>query len=137
MIYMHQNPEQLDTQRQWVENAKSIWPQNFIGLYAHDELGGRTLDKSEYRVFIEAADNYTDAADMYVNQLKEILRHIREDPINSGNLTLVTSDYALYWFDYKAGYDVVFAEFGWNYSRQLNVALDRGQPRSRTRIGAS
>jgi hypothetical protein len=126
MIYMHQNPEQLDTQRQWVENAKSIWPQNFIGLYAHDEPGGRTLDKSEYRVFIEAADNYTDAADMYVKQLKEILRHTREYPINSGNLTLFTSDYAFYWFDYKAGYDVVFAEFGWNYSRQLNVALDRG-----------
>ncbi len=39
---------------------------------------------------------------------------------------LFTLDYALYWFDYKAGYDVVFAEFGWNYSRQLNVALDRG-----------
>ncbi|MCK5628813.1 hypothetical protein KAI12_05035, partial [Candidatus Bathyarchaeota archaeon] len=28
--------------------------------------------------------------------------------------------------DYKAGYDVVLAEFGWNYSRQLNVALCRG-----------
>lgn len=126
MIYMHQNREQLDTQRQWVENAKSIWPQNFIGLYAHDEPGGRTLDKSEYRVFIEVADNYTDASDMYVNKWKEILRHIREDPINSGNLTLFTSDYALYWYDYKAGYDVVFAEFGWNYSRQLNIALDRG-----------
>ena len=107
MIYMHQHSEHLDTQRQWVENAKSIWPQNFIGLYAYDEVGGRTLDKSEYRIFIDAADNYMDAADMYVNQLREILRHIREDPINSGNLTLFTSDYALYWFDYKAGYDVV------------------------------
>jgi hypothetical protein len=32
----------------------------------------------------------------------------------------------LYWFDYKAGYDTIFAEFGWNYSRQLNVALCRG-----------
>jgi hypothetical protein len=41
-------------------------------------------------------------------------------------LTLFTSDYALYWFDYKGGYDVVFAEFGWNYSRQLNIALCRG-----------
>jgi len=39
---------------------------------------------------------------------------------------LFTADYALYWFDYKAGYDVVLAEFGWNYSRQLNVALCRG-----------
>ena len=40
--------------------------------------------------------------------------------------SLFTSDYALYWFDYKAGYDTLFAQFGWNYSRQLNVALCRG-----------
>ena len=126
MIYFHQDLTQLDTQRQWIENAKIKWPQNFIGLYAYDEPGGRQLDIDEYRVFTEPADNMTDAADKYVTQLKEILRHTREYPINSGNLTLFTSDYALYWFDYKAGYDVVFAEFGWNYSRQLNVALDRG-----------
>jgi hypothetical protein len=42
------------------------------------------------------------------------------------DLPLFTSDYALYWFDYKATYDVVFAEFGWNYSRTINVALCRG-----------
>jgi hypothetical protein len=42
------------------------------------------------------------------------------------NFPLFTSDYALYWFDYKGGYEVVFAEFGWNYSRHLNVALSRG-----------
>jgi hypothetical protein len=39
---------------------------------------------------------------------------------------LFTSDYALYWFDYKGGYDGLFAEFGWNYSTQINVALCRG-----------
>jgi hypothetical protein len=47
------------------------------------------------------------------------------------NLQLFTSDYGLYWFDYQAGYDTVFAEYGWNsgwedYSRQLNTALVRG-----------
>jgi len=42
------------------------------------------------------------------------------------NIRAFTSDYTLYWFDYKAGYDVLFAQFGWNYSRQLNVALCRG-----------
>ncbi len=36
------------------------------------------------------------------------------------------SDYGLYWFDYKAGYDVLLAQLGWNYSRQLNIALCRG-----------
>lgn len=126
MIYMHPNPKQLDEQRHWVENAKEKWSQKFIGLYAHDEPGGRQLDVDEYRVFTEEADNYTDAENIFINQLNDILLHTREEPINSGNITLFTSDYALYWFDYKGGYDVVFAEFGWNYSRQLNVALDRG-----------
>jgi hypothetical protein len=42
------------------------------------------------------------------------------------DLALFTSDYALYHFDYKVGYDVVFAQLGWNYSRQLNLALCRG-----------
>ncbi|UCD26773.1 MAG: hypothetical protein JSV75_01220 [Candidatus Bathyarchaeota archaeon] len=127
MIYLHplEDPELLDEQRQWVEDARIRWGQRFLGLYAYDEVGGNQMDQTEYRLF-EKADNYTDAADKYTNQLKQILRHTREDPINSGNLTLFTSDYVLYWFDYKAGYDVVFAEFGWNNSRQLNVALDRG-----------
>ncbi|TRO51964.1 hypothetical protein E2P63_04355 [Candidatus Bathyarchaeota archaeon] len=40
-----------------------------------------------------------------------------------------TSDYALYWFDYLAGYDVVFAEFGWNHSRIQDIALVRGAAR--------
>jgi len=39
---------------------------------------------------------------------------------------LFTSDYAFYWYDYQLGYDAVFAEFGANYSRQINVALCRG-----------
>jgi hypothetical protein len=37
-----------------------------------------------------------------------------------------TSDYALYWFDYLAGYDVVLAQFGWNHSRVQDIALVRG-----------
>lgn len=126
MIYMHKNPEQVETQRQWVENAKSRWSQNFIGLYAYDEPGGRQLDNNEFRVLTEGADNYTDAANKYTIKLNDFLGEIREFPINSGNLPLFTSDYGLYWFDYKGGYDVVFAEFGWNYSRQLNVAMNRG-----------
>jgi hypothetical protein len=44
----------------------------------------------------------------------------------AGSLPIFTSDYALYWFDYKAGFSTVFAEFGWNYSQTLNVALCRG-----------
>jgi hypothetical protein len=126
MIYMHPNPNQLDEQRQWIENAGEKWPKNFIGLYTYDEPGGRVLDRDEFRIIIDEASNYTDAEDKYVTELNKILQHTIEEALNSGNSTLFTSDYAFYWFDYKGGYDVVFAEFGWNYSRQLNVALDRG-----------
>jgi hypothetical protein len=37
-----------------------------------------------------------------------------------------TSDYALYWFDYQSGYDVVLAQIGWNESIPEQIALDRG-----------
>jgi hypothetical protein len=40
--------------------------------------------------------------------------------------TIFTSDFALYWFDYKAGYDTVFAQFVWNQSRQMAISLCRG-----------
>jgi len=58
--------------------------------------------------------------------LNRSLSYINVGYTESTNFPLFTSDYALYWFDYKGGYDVVLAQLGWNYSRQLNVALVRG-----------
>jgi hypothetical protein len=40
--------------------------------------------------------------------------------------TAFTSDYAMYWFDYLAGYDVVLAQVGWNNSFSQQIALERG-----------
>ena len=128
MIYMHpQNTsEGIDVQRQWLADAKTRWGQAFLGLYSFDEPGGRQLDNAEYRALQDwSADNFTDAANKYTSWMGTILQHTIK--YNFGDdWPLFTSDYALYWFDYKAGYEVVFAEFGWNYSRQLNVALCRG-----------
>lgn len=128
MIYMHpqNNTERLEEQRQWVADARTRWNQHFLGLYTFDEPGGRQLDNATYKVFYETPTDYEDAENKYVSHLNNILGHIRGNPIYAGDMTLFASDYALYWFDYKGGYDVVFAEFGWNYSRQLNVALCRG-----------
>ena len=39
---------------------------------------------------------------------------------------IFTADYALNWFDYKANYTAVFAEFVGNESRQRIIALNRG-----------
>ena len=128
MIYMHpQNTTAgVIIQRQWVTDAKARWRESFLGLYAFDEPGGRQLDNSTYRVSNETATNFTDASNKFTGTLSNFfLQHAIKEIIDR-DLPLFTSDYALYWFDYKAGYDTIFAEFGWNYSRQLNVALCRG-----------
>jgi hypothetical protein len=110
-------------QRQWLEDAKNRWGERFLGFYFWDENGGKQLDLYEYKAVVEA-DNYTDASNQFVNRLKIGLNFMNyTDPAVP---CLFTSDYGLYWFDYKAGYDVVLAQLGWNYSRQLNIALCRG-----------
>ena len=119
------NPFQLEL----INDVVKKYEDNFMGIYYDDEQGGKQLDLFEYR-WVMDAENYTDAANQFVDGLNSWLnlRSIRNVtfPYAPSDFPLFTSDYALYWFDYKAGYDVVFAEFGWNYSRQLNVALCRG-----------
>jgi hypothetical protein len=104
---------------QWLQNAQDQWGSRFLGLYAWDESGGKELDGTYG--FIQA-DNYSSAA----NSFQFRLHHLLDRIVNGTAVPLFSSDYALYWFDYKAGLNTVFAQFGWNYSRQLNVALIRG-----------
>jgi hypothetical protein len=105
--------------QQWLQNAQDQWSSHFLGLYAWDESAGKTLDGT-YGYIQE--DNYSSTANVFLSRLQSHLDRID----NGTGVPLFSSDYALYWFDYKGGYDALFAEFGWNYSRQLNVALCRG-----------
>lgn len=109
--------------RQWLEDAKSRWGECFLGFYVWDEVGGKQLDLNEYKV-VEKADNYTDASNQFYDIISRSLN--RAGYNDSAVPAVFTSDYALYWFDYKVGYDVLLAQLGWNYSRQLNMALCRG-----------
>lgn len=112
------------TPAQWVTNAKEKYGDKFLAVYSWDEPGGDQLDGSKYQEVKNATD-YADAATQYVNVLSEPLEYYK----NTGQ-TVLTSDYGLYLFDYKAGYDVVLAEFGWNNSREQQVALCRGAART-------
>jgi hypothetical protein len=109
----------------WAEMAKKTWGDRFLGYYAFDELGGWQIDMQDLRVVTDKPANYSDAANLFVSGAKVYLDRFARFR-NTTQFNLYTSDYALYWFVYSAGYDTVFAEFGWNYSRQLNIALCRG-----------
>ena len=110
IVYMERPPR-----AQWLVDSKLRWGNRLLGFYAFDEAGGYQLDLHQYRP-VREADNITDAANQFIGSLNRSLNYINIGFTESTNFPLVTSDYALYWFDHKGGYDVVLAQLGWNYS---------------------
>lgn len=111
----------------WLDNAWKKWGDKFLGVYLFDEPGGKQIDMGGWneemvKVFMNAS-SYGDAAALFVSTISSI-NSTRDLKVRG--IPMFTSDYALYWFDYLAGYDCVFVEFGWNHSRMQHVALGRG-----------
>lgn len=108
-------------QSSWTGDAKQQWEKSFGGLYCYDEPGGYQVDCHPLFMMVKESDVYSKAANMYVQRLHDYLSEfIALDAL------IMTSDYALYEYDYRAGYDVVLAEYAWNHSRVINTALCRG-----------
>jgi hypothetical protein len=105
---------------EWVEAASHRWGEKFLGVYLRDEPGGRQIDLNET---VPIASNFSDAADKYVDSISS---SFSMHTLNSKNIPVFTSDYALYYFDYLAGHDIVFVELGWNVSRTQQIGLCRG-----------
>jgi hypothetical protein len=105
----------------WTAYAKQQWPNQFLGLYTYDEPGGHQLDQDHPYMIVPEAENSTDAQNLYVQRLNSYISEFL-----ALNTTLFTSDYGLYEYDYRAGYNVVMGEYAWNHSRPLNTALVRG-----------
>jgi hypothetical protein len=122
--------------RQWLADAKSTYGDSFLGIYYFDEAGGKQLDQSSYPV-VTSATSFNDAATKYVQIVNFFLRNgtygIARNFAYPNEFKLFTSDYSLYWYDYAAGYDTVFAEFTMNYSQQLNLDLVRGAATSQNK----
>jgi hypothetical protein len=113
---------------QFFLEGKERWGDKLLGAYVFDEAGGKFIDFTGKTDFPKVA-NYSQAAEAFITHTGYFLSDY-SDYYGSPNLTRYTSDYALYWYDYMAGYDIVFGEFVGNHSRQLAVALYRGAAKS-------
>jgi hypothetical protein len=67
-----------------------------------------------------------DAAIAFVNYNKGLINAINKEQLDEKNITVFTSDYSLYWWNYKSGYDVILAELGWNHTMSQDIGLVRG-----------
>ena len=117
----------------WFTTAKEQYGDKLLGIYFYDEPAGSQLAESinftSNNVF-----NATAAPSSYQDYANWFLRiWTQGDGVpEAANFThglgssLFTSDYALYWFDYKLGFDTVLAQFGWNDSRPLQISQVRG-----------
>ena len=111
----------------WMTEANQKYGDKFLGVYRYDEPGGNQLDHGD-SMLVENATDYADAAAKYSANLGIIVEYY----LNYAP-RMLTADYGLYWFDYTAGYTAVFAEFGWNHSRQLHMGLCRGAAKAYNR----
>jgi len=129
----------------WLSTTMERWGNKFLGAYVLDEPGGNQIDVGSYTGFttgysgrnittFENVANYSDAAYRFVRGVGRYYVHRLNDPSRLGSIPnstgriipVFTADNALYWFDYLAGYDAVFAELGWNHNQAQHIALCRG-----------
>jgi hypothetical protein len=115
----------LEWRATWASSAKTRWGDKFLGIYYYDEPGGLWLDTdwTAYPSRVFSNSTYDTTAQKYIESLQN---EKNVTILKTSSIPTFVSDYALYWFDYQGGYDVVFGQIGWNHSLAQDITLLRG-----------
>jgi hypothetical protein len=94
-------------------------------FYPNGTIEGQRSDRSIFHSYedlyrLKPFKSYDDVAQMFVSNNNQRLLPIKNQS------KIFTSDYALYWWDYQSGYDVLLAQIGWNISENQQISLVRG-----------
>ena len=118
----------------WAMQAKERYGDHFLGAYFDDEPGGNVLERGNYPggIGYNSPRSFGEAARSFIQSTSEGMDLFSYFGQPKG-VSLFTSDFGLYWFDYKSGYDVVLAEFVKNHSRPLHLAMCRGAAKVQNR----
>jgi hypothetical protein len=106
----------------WMLDAQHRYGDKFLGIYKIDEPGGNQLDNGASQIInTTVSGTYIQISQSYVGNLSQMNNYYH--PYTP---SIFTADFALNWFDYKANYTTVLAEFVGNESRNRIIAQDRG-----------
>ena len=98
----------------------------YATFYPNGTITGQFSDQSSFKTYedLMSAKPFKDkdeAAYRFVNRDQNRIEYLKKNAID-----VFTSDYALYWWDYLSGYDVLLAQIGWNITLAQQIALVRG-----------
>ncbi|MCL1976975.1 MAG: hypothetical protein FWG55_02530 [Candidatus Bathyarchaeota archaeon] len=135
----------------WVQNAPQRYGDKFLGVYYYDEPGGIQLDydwenhfinmsnrlkefganHTRYRVSLDSITGYLNGTIRdYAAEAQIYVNYTQHDHdlslLKNSSIPTFVSDYALYWWDYLGGYDVVLTQLGNNASIIQEINLTKG-----------
>jgi hypothetical protein len=91
------------------------------GTITGDHPSQSTFETYEDLMKVKPFKNPNDVADAFLAR-----DHDKIEWLSNESVTAFTSDYALYWWDYLSGYDLLLAQIGWNLTETQQIALIRG-----------
>ena len=116
----------------WISTAEEKWGDSFLGVYYYDESGGIWLDTmGDWLNYLNSQNITNPFLDPTYDSVAELFnaflpRDRGYQALKNNSINVFASDYVLYWFDYKMGYNTIFAQVGWNHTQEQDIALVRG-----------